>query len=272
MAKRKRKRISNSVEGKLKRLERNAKAKQSRIKKKHGINVDFRYKQIEDLTPKQAELYEAKLQKFTSRNTHQYKRINNEFSVPLRDYQRFQEDIKQANIYRTQMREKVDLLVKKSPLAEKSGYSGSMLDYYRGLLGNPKMHFLDPLTGSLTGTHSPKEFEMKAKLYRKYANEHYIEDRVRDMKRNYIKGILNPERGIISGADPEKARRLARRLRRMPLQDFYAMYLSEENLDWTYIYNELDKDMMAELVNSSIDRAYAGEYVNGEQDEVFLNG
>lgn len=270
MARSKRTRASKRDTEKLKRLERNVKAKQRRIKKHHNINVDFRFKEIEDITPKQAKLYEQKLEKFTSRKTHQYKRINDEFSIPLEEYKRFKKNVEDANKNRKRVRDKVDKMLSKPQLAQSSNYSGSFLDYYSGLLGNPKMHFLDPLSVNLRGTHSYKEFKEKDKVYRRYANPNYIEKSVRDMKRNYIKGILNPDRGIVSGSNPDVARRLANRIKRMPLEDFYAMYLSEENLDWTYIYNEEDKEMMASLIDSSIDRAYAGEYVNGEKEGALL--
>lgn len=258
MARNKRARITKRDSARLQKLERNVRAKQRRILKNHDINISFDFKDTSKMTRDQLNNYYAKLEKFTSRSQHQFKRVNEDLSVPMNEYLDFRRNVKKANQQRAKVKKKVDAIIKQPRGSEGTGLTPTQA--IEGVLGSPKLHFLDKLSGSLAGTHSLGDFRKKADSYRRYANDRFIAHSVEIMRENYAKAITNSERGLITGDNPQKARLLARRIRNMPLEDFYAMYLSEENLDFTYIYNDPDKDAIAEIIDSAITATYRGDF------------
>lgn len=242
---------------KLKKLETAVRRKQRRILRVHNIEQPFNFKSITDIksgSRQELNNYYKRLEKFTAYKSHRYKRINDEVSVPYNEYKQYERNLKAANKQRKTMREAVNKILK-VPTGKMSAY-----DYFQGILRNPKMEFTAPLSADLTRIHDYYDWKRKYSSIMRYADKNFSAKSVKQMKTNYIHAILNPERGLMSGHNKREVKLLANRIKRMNNFQFYAMYLSEENLDFTYIYEYDDREAMVNLVNSAIDLSYKGAY------------
>lgn len=256
-------RVSKKDISKLKRLERNVKAKQYRLRKVHHVEENFNFKSLSDIksgTRKELNNYYSKLQHFTNRNYHRYKKISDDFSVPMNEYKQFVSNVDKANKQRSHVKKLVDSIV------ETPNKSNDVFSYYQGILRNPKMHFLDNVSKDLSMIHDKYQWHKKFNLYSKYADSHYSAKSVALMKKNYLNAINNSERGLMNGHNKREVHLLSNRIKRMPLMMFYAMYLSDDDLDFTFIYEYEDRDLMVNKINSAIDLAQKGTYTKNKKN------
>lgn len=258
MAKSKRVRITKNDRVKIKKLERNVLRKQQRIRKNYGIEEWFPFRPFEDIqsgTRSQLNKYYEELQSFTNRNNHRYKRINN-IVVPYDDYRELVRNIEKTNRNRAKARNKVNKYIgnpKKGPL--------TAIEYYSGVLGSQKMHFLENQNKEalLRSINSKERFQILQNRFRDLSRDEYFDESLNRMKQNYIKAIYNPENGLLSEANPDILAEIVNRINNLSDMQFYAWYLSDEDLDFVYIYEDIDKQNRAQYLLSKLEQLEQSE-------------
>lgn len=258
MAKGKQVRFTKNDRVKIKRLERNVLAKQRRIKKNFGVNEWFYFRPLSDIkSGTRAELnqYYKELQSFTNRNNHRYKKVN-DVTVPYDEYRELVNNIEKANRNRRKIRNKVN-----KRLSTPKSKTNDMLNYISGLLGNQKMYFLENIDKeqTLSRIKNTSDFNKMQERFKEESSPNYYDERLHRMKENYIKAIYNPENGLFAEGDVEQIAQLTNRISSMSDMDFYTWYLSDEDLDFVYIYEDVDKQSRLDYLNASIDNYEVGE-------------
>lgn len=266
MAAGKRKRTTSRYSAPTKELERKVANRIKNVQKKYHYALSFDFRNAEALRGKALDLYRRALNRFLNSSATRFKTIKNEreaFSVPASEYNRFMKLVKKANKQRLTTKRKVEKMLKPPEFMKKSKVkTNSILEAMQGVLQEPKMEFLQPLSNSLSMVHSLEEFRQRLSSFEKRADSKYIAERISQMKENYIHAILNQENGLFSGSNDDAVSRIVSRISKMSDDDFYAMYLSDEDLDFTYIYNEEDKMYMVNKIEGALDQADKGIFKN----------
>lgn len=262
MAGRKRTRTKSRYSAPTKDLEQKVRNRINNVAKKYGADLSFDFRDYSSLSRKSKDSYRRNLLIFLNSSKTKFKTIHNEqetFYVPLEEYNRFNKAVRVANKQRAKTKQSVEKMLKPPEFMKKSKIkTDSIIDAMRGVLQEPKMEFLQPISNSLGMVHSPDEFRERLGIVEKRADPHYISNRISMMKENYIKAILNQENGLVGGGNDDAISSIIDRLSKMSNDDFYAMYLSDEDLDFTYIYNEEDKQYMVNKISAAIDQADKG--------------
>lgn len=262
MARSKRTRAKSRYSAPTVDLERKVRNRINNVAKKYGADLSFDFRDSSSMSRKSKDHYRRNLLSFLNSSRTKFKTIHNEqetFYVPLDEYKRFNKAVRTANKQRAKTKQSVEKMLKPPEFMKKSKIkTDSIIDAMRGVLQEPKMEFLQPLSHSLSMVHSLDEFRQRLASFEKRADANYIDDRISMMKENYIKAILNQENGLVSGVNDDAVNSIIDRLTKMSNDDFYAMYLSDEDLDFTYIYNEEDKQYMVNKISAAIDQADKG--------------
>jgi hypothetical protein len=262
MAGSKRTRTKSRYSAPTRELERKVHNRIANVAKKYGVELNFDFRDRSVLKGKALDNYRRNLLRFINSNATKFKAVKNEqetFYVPLDEYNRFNKAVRVANKNRSKTKSSVEKMLKPPEFMKKSKIkTDSIIDAMRGVLQEPKMEFLQPLSHSLSMVHSLDEFRQRLASFEKRADANYIADRISMMKENYIKAILNQENGLVGGGNDDTVSSIIDRLNKMSNDDFYAMYLSDEDLDFTYIYNEEDKQYMVNKISAAIDQADKG--------------
>ena len=262
MARSKRASAKSRYSAPTRELERKVQSRIANVAKKYGVELHFDFRDRTVLKNKALDNYRRNLLRFINSNTTKFKAVKNEqetFYVPVDEYNRFNKAVREANKNRSKTKSSVEKMLKPPEFMKKSKIkTDSIIDAMRGVLQEPKMEFLQPLSNSLGMVHNLAEFRQRLDSFEKRADANYIADRIGMMKENYVKAILNQENGLVGSGDDDAVSSIIDRLSKMSNDDFYAMYLSDEDLDFTYIYNEEDKQYMINKISAAIDQADKG--------------
>lgn len=222
-------RITQNDRQEYARLVRNTKAKIRRANQKYGIDLSTQIQipSIEDFTTRnQFNEFKQKQKSFTNRNNKDFQFKKNEFGVVAtkRELEEIQRNTKKAQEIADKLRSEAN---------EKPFISGGK---EQGTVGQRMMQMGKPNTAGIT---RPPDFDFekirtRAQLEKKMKNmeersdEEFFDKRMEQMKENLTKLI---EETFHSDADE-----LVKRLREIPPDDFYEMFLMFDELNFDYIY------------------------------------
>lgn len=256
MASIKRVRLTKNDRAKLKRLERNVKAKQARIKRNYGVNQWFNFmplEMIKDMTRKDLNSYYASLESFTNRNNHRYKKIN-DVTVPYDQYRELSKNIDETNRQRSKYRNKLNRVLGNT--RKHSSSKMTPLEFTQGLLGSQKMHYYESVNKKqiLNSITSTDQFRKLSFRFKEFSSSIFLDEKAHQMRLNYMTAVRNAENGLLSDTSGEIVDEIVNSVNKMSDFAFVALYMSDEDLDFIYIYEDIDKALRAEYILSKIER------------------
>ena len=167
-------------------LERKVQGRIANVAKKYGVELHFDFRDRTVLKGKSLDTYRRNLFRFINSNTTKFKAVKNEqetFYVPVDEYNRFNKAVREANKNRSKTKSSVEKMLKPPEFMKKSKIkTDSIIDAMRGVLQEPKMEFLQPLSNSLGMVHNLTEFRQRLDSFEKRADANYIADRIGMMK------------------------------------------------------------------------------------------
>lgn len=240
------------------RLVKNSKAKISRTKKKYGLDLsnEVELPPLESFTTrKQFNEWKQKQESFTNRANTKYQFIKNKYGIVASKatINEIERNTKEAQKIVDEQREKIE---------DKPFISGGK---QQGTVGQ-RMQFLSP--SQVTGMSRPSDFDFdKVRSYNRLhtlrvgmeekANPEYYDRRMAQMHQNFIE-IVKKSFNSFSLSDE-----LVERLRKIPPDDFFELYLIFDELSFEYFDSEGQDvhatEAMLEKIHSYLDRYERGD-------------
>lgn len=264
-----RKRDQNDV----KRLERNVKRKQARLRSKYGVKVAFKFKAERTLkrgNRKEFNEYKKQLKKFTEYGEHRYKRVSDNYSVPLSEYQQFAKNLKTVNKRNAKIRDKLDNIVRYdsqgNAYTKKDSFMYSILGDYLTEPFKPKVASKDYWNKS--------DFEKYRDYISRLANPVTNGSIQKQMQNNYMQalvrtlgtnlddkvdgidadGLPNYSIDYKDYLDDPKLAKVIKNLSDLSFEQFITMYVQQRGIEFSFIYDREQRDNNLELIETAIGR------------------
>lgn len=238
-------------------MARNAKDKIRRTAQKYGVNLanEISVPKLKDIkTREQFKEVEEQLKSFTNRYNTKYQFVKNEHGVVAskRELNEIKENTKKAQRIAKKMLKEAE----EKPFIVKGKQEGTV--------GQQMKQMAEP--ENLTGISVPKDFDFnkvmdrkrldqKAEQMRERATPEHFDKKMEQLQANYI---LMLERSFNSDANE-----LADRIKSMPADDFFEMFLMFREFEFNEYYTKEhmgeSHDELLEQLNSYIDRYEDGD-------------
>ena len=243
----------------LKRLEHNVRNKQSRIRKKFGIEVGFKYLPIQEIkagSRSDFNKYKRQLHNFTNRNAHRYYRVNKMLSVPYNEWKEYTANLAKANKIRKKYYDKY----KDLPLYSGGKPVGITVSQQKGFFARTGLDIFEPLSEARGSMRTMRDFKYRFNNAKRKSTKVGVMQSLKQMQDNYLHAFEN--KLFYSSAEPgEDARRIWETLQNMSFDDFYRIYLSEPKMSFDFVYGTEDRQATISVIDSALERA--GAYKNG---------
>lgn len=253
-------RITNNDRKTYERLVKNTKAKISRTRKKYGIDLsnEVELPPLEDFTTrKQFNEWKRKQESFTSRANTKYQFVKNKYGIVTSKatINEIERNTKKAQRIVDEQRKKIE---------NKPFISGGR---QQGTVGQ-RMQFLSP--PQVTGVSRPNDFDFEqVRSYNRLntirsgmeekARPDYYDKRIEQMHQNFIE-IVQKSFNSFSLADE-----LVERLKKIPPDEFFELYLIIDELSFEYFNSDGQHVTATEAMLEEI-HSYLDKYDRGDVD------
>lgn len=237
----------------LKRLEHNVRNKQSRIRRKFGIEVKFNYLPIQEVKAgSRADFnrYKRELHNFTNRNAHRYYRVNKILSVPYNEWKEYTANLAKANKIRKKYYDKY----KDLPLYSGGKPVGISVSQQKGFFARTGLDIFEPLSEGRGSMRTMRDFKYRYNNAKRKSNKRLVMKDLEQMQLNYLHAFEN--KLFYTENEPgEDARRIWNALQDMDFDTFYRIYLSEPKMSFDFLYGTDDRQATINVIDSAFQRA-----------------
>jgi hypothetical protein len=245
------------------RLVRNSKAKISRTKKNYGIDLsnEVDLPSLESFqTRKEYNEWRDKLQSFTNRHNQRYQFVKNKHGIVATQSELTK--IELANAREIRIAEKIINEAKKKPFIQGGEVQGTQ-EQRMLQMGRPNAGGINkPKKFDFNKMRTRRDLEKRKERAEERGSVRYYNKRMEKMKSSFIDQL---NEAFNSDADS-----LVDKIKRMPAQDFYEMYLQFDEFDFNIFYptDGIDDDG-SHLRQVRQMEGYADDYFQGKIDMDF---
>jgi hypothetical protein len=245
------------------RLVRNSKAKISRTKKNYGIDLsnEVDLPSIDAFqSRKEFNAWREKLQSFTNRHNQRYQFVKNKHGVVATQSELTK--IELANARERRIAERIIKEAKEKPFIQGGKVQGTQ-EQRMLQMGRPNAGGINvPKKFDFNKMRSRRDLEKKKERAEERGSVRYYNKRMEKMKVNFLDQL--------NEAFNSDAESLADKIKKMPAQDFYELYLMFDEFDFNIFYpvDGIDDDN-SHLRQVNQMEAYVDRYFNGRIDMDF---
>lgn len=238
-------------------MARNAKSKIKRTQKNYGVDLS----EVVDIptsvesfgTRKEFNEWKKKVNSLTNRSNLNYQYVKNDYGLVIT-----KKELQQAKVY--EKRAKANAKKMKAKIKDKPFWSGGVKQDITVLERNTMLQRPDILGTETVPTLNFPAIDRKSRLFNKMNNlekrskPDYFDKRMEQMKENYMEMM---RKTFNSDADF-----LIEKLKDIPAQDFYEMYMMFDEIDFNHYYTEDEEGEdvgQLGMINSYIEKYKKGE-------------
>lgn len=234
-----------------KRLARNSKAKIKRTLKNYGVDLtgEINIPEMQEFkTRKEFNKWKDDVKKFTNRGNDKYQFKKNKYGVVASVAEI--NEIKKA----TKKAQKIAKKIEKENAAKpfmSGGQDTGTLGQRQQLMGKPNVGGIYvPPDFDFEKMNTKRRLDLKKQSMLERSDPKFLDKRQVKMKENYIKGI---EENFNSLGDD-----VVKMVKSIPADDFFEMFLTNDELEFSWIYTEEDVEAHVERIKSVLEKYFSG--------------
>lgn len=234
-------RITSREKAEIQRLNRNAKAKSTRISNKFGIDVGINFKKLKDFTSrKEINEYKAQLKRFTNRSNMNYQYVENKEGLVLTkaEINKIEREERRVNRIKAQERKKY----KDKPFTSGGKPTTLTVGQRAEVMKDDKYNHMEPVkfTERLKTLRNRSEFEQFVENIEKSYSADFINKRNEKYRDSYKKAMFN-----IFGMD---ATSVISHVDNLHIEEFMEMYYEEDLANIGFIYDKVERDVKLQKI------------------------